>query len=51
MKLHGYLDSKTQLNVKDYAYKGFHDSFDHSDRKVHNYNWISVTPSHNVQKA
>ena len=45
MKMHGYLDAKSQLNIKDYAYKGYHDSFDHSNKKVHLYNWISVVPS------
>ena len=48
MKMHGYLDPKTQLNVKDYAYKGFHNSYDHSDKNQHLYNWISVVPSHNA---
>ena len=48
MKLHGYLDPKSQLNVKDYAYKGFHDCYDHSGKKQHYYNWISVVPSHNA---
>ena len=33
MKLHGYLDAKTHLNLKDYAYKGFNDAFDHGDKK------------------
>ena len=33
MKLHGYLDAKTHMNLKDYAYKGFNDSFDHGDKK------------------
>ena len=45
MKLHGYLDPKSQLNAKDYAYKGFHDCYDHSGKKQHYYNWISVVPS------
>ena len=48
MKMHGYLDPKTHLNLKDYSYKGFHDSYDHSDKKQHYYNWISVVPSHNA---
>ena len=48
MKLHGYLDPKTQLNVKDYSYKGFHDCYDHSGKKTHYYNWISVVPSHDA---
>ena len=48
MKLHGYLDPKSQLNTKDYAYKGFHDCYDHSGKKQHYYNWISVVPSHNA---
>merc|ERR1719321_376334 len=25
MKLHGYVDAKSHLNLKDYAYKGYHD--------------------------
>ena len=32
VRLYGYLDLKTQLNVNDYAYKGFHNSFDHSNK-------------------
>ena len=48
MKLHGYLDPKTQLSVKDYPYKGYHDCYDHSNKKQHYYNWISVVPSHNA---
>ena len=45
MKMHGYLDAKTQLNLKDYPYKGFHDCYDHSNKKKHYYDWVSVVPS------
>ena len=48
MKLHGYLDAKTHLNLKDYAYKGYNDSYDHGNKKQHYYNWVSVVPSHNA---
>ena len=48
VKLHGYLNAKTQLNVNDYAYKSFHDCYDHSNKKQHYYNWISVVPSHDA---
>ena len=48
MKLHGYLDSKTHMNLKDYAYKGYNDSYDHGDKKQHYYNWVNVVPSHNA---
>ena len=48
MKMHGYLDPKSQINVKNYPYKSFHDCYDHSNKKEHYYNWISVVPSHNA---
>ena len=33
VRLHKYLDTKTQLNVNDTPYKAFHDSFDHNNKK------------------
>ena len=44
-KLFNFVDAKNQLNVANYAYKGFHDSYDHSDKKKHLYNWTSAYPS------
>ena len=45
-KLFGYLDPKTQINLKDYTYKGFHDSFDHNNLKTYKLNWVSMVPEH-----
>ena len=47
-QMHNYLDRRTQLNVNDYVYKSFHDSYDHSNRKQHTYNWVSMYPSHHA---
>ena len=30
------------MNAKDYIWKGYNDSYDHGDKKVHTYNWSSV---------
>ena len=30
------------INVKDYQWKNYHDSFDHGNKKVYTYNWSSV---------
>ena len=30
------------INAKDYIWKGYNDSYDHGDKKVHQYNWSSV---------
>lgn len=30
------------MNVKDYQWKNYHDSFDHGNKKVHTYAWSSV---------
>ena len=48
MKMHNYLDAKNHLNIKDYSYKGYHDSFDHDGEKEHLYNWVNMVPSHNA---
>lgn len=47
VKLHGYLDKNTQLNVKNYHWKNYHNSFDHDNKRVYMWNWISMVPSHN----
>ena len=36
----GYLN-ENQLNVHDYPYKLYHDSYDHDGKKTWTYNWIS----------
>ena len=48
VKMYGYLDSKTQLNAKDYTYKNFHYSYDHDNEKTYTYNWVSMVPSHDA---
>ena len=32
-KMFGYLDVKTQMNVADYTWKGYHNSYDHDNKK------------------
>ena len=46
VRLHGYLD-QNQMNLKNYTWKSYHNSFDHDDRKQYMYNWVSMVPSHN----
>ena len=41
----GYMD-KTHTNVKDYPFKNFNYSYDHSNKRTYTYNWISVLPKH-----
>ena len=48
MNLHGYIDKKTQMNLKDYVYKNYHDSYDHDTKKTYMYNWVSMVPSDDV---
>ena len=48
-KMFKYLDGKTQINAKDYTYKGFHYSYDHNDEKEYTYNWVSMVPSHDIK--
>ena len=45
MNLHNYLDPVTHLNLHDYTYKAFHDSFDHDNLKTYKFNWVSMVPS------
>ena len=41
VKMHNYI-TKDHQNVGDYYYKGYHDSYDHSNARQHLYNWTSV---------
>ena len=45
VKMFGYLDPKTHLNLADYRYAGYHDAYDHGNKKAHLYNWVSMYPS------
>ena len=45
VKMRGYIDDN-QMNVKDYWYKSYHDSYDHGNKKQHLYNWVSVGVKH-----
>ena len=47
-RMHNYLNKDTQLNVENYTFRGFHDSYDHGNKKVHYYNWVSDYPRHNA---
>ena len=38
-----YVDPKTHMAVKDYVWKNYHDSYDHNNVKVYEYNWIHLT--------
>ena len=40
-KMAGFVDGN-QLNVENYFFKGYHDSYDHGNKKQHLYNWVSV---------
>ena len=48
LNMFGYLDPKTHMNLKDYPYKAYHDSFDHNNEKQYLYNWVSMKPSDDV---
>ena len=39
--MRGYLDDN-QMNLEDYWFKGYHNSFDHNNKKQYLYNWTSV---------
>ena len=41
VNMRNYID-KEHLNVDDYIWKGFHDSYDHGNDKKHLYNWTSI---------
>jgi len=34
--------NENQINLKDYPYKNYHDSYDHGNKKAYMYNWTSV---------
>ena len=48
MKMFGYLDKHTQINLKDYIHKSYHNSYDHNNNCQHLYNWVNTMPSHNA---
>ena len=39
--MRGYVNGD-HLNVEDYYFKGYHNSFDHGNKKQYLYNWSSV---------
>ena len=45
MKLFRYVNKENHMNLQDYAYKGFHHSYDHDNQMQHVYNWVSNTPA------
>ena len=49
-RMYGYLDRKTHINMNDYTYKGYHNSFDHDNQYTHLYNWVSNVPSHDAAR-
>lgn len=42
INMHGYLN-KNHINPEDYAWKDFHNSYDHNHRNAYQYNWVSMT--------
>ena len=34
--------NQNSINVKEYVWKNYHDSFDHNNAKTHTYNWTRV---------
>ena len=41
IKMFGYLN-ENHINVNDYSYKLYHNSFDHNSKNEYLYNWISL---------
>ena len=41
VNMRNYID-KEHLNVDDYIWKSFHNSYDHGNNKKHLYNWTSI---------
>ena len=41
ISMRNYID-KNHLNVDDYIWKSFHDSYDHGNKKKHYYNWTNI---------
>ena len=44
IKMHNYVD-KNHMNLNNYVWKGYHNSFDHDNKKQYMYNWVSMTAS------
>jgi hypothetical protein len=42
INLHNYTN-QNHINVNEYVWKDFHDSYDHNHTKSYKYNWVSVT--------
>ena len=45
MKMWNYLNKENHMNLKDYFFKGFNNSFDHDSQSAHLYNWVNMTPA------
>ena len=45
VKMRNYIN-RDQINVEDYFYKAYHNSYDHGNKKTHLYNWVSVGIPH-----
>ena len=41
INMHGFLN-KSHMNPASYAYKGFHNSYDHDNKNTYTYNWTST---------
>lgn len=41
VNLHNYVN-KNHINVNDYVWKSFHNSFDHGNKNAYQYNWVSM---------
>jgi hypothetical protein len=42
INMHGHLDPKTHMNPNTYAWKNYHNSYDHNNQAQYMYNWISM---------
>ena len=50
INMRNYVD-KEHLNVDDYIWKSFHDSYDHGNKKKHFYNWTNIWSSKDASKT
>ena len=50
INMRNYVD-KEHLNVDDYIWKSFHDSYDHGNKKKHFYNWTNMWSSKDASKT
>ena len=42
LNMQGYVNNN-HINVKEYTWKGYHDAYDHEEKKAYTYDWVSMT--------